>query len=77
MSGRVSAAGIVERLEKFGCDLVVIGSHGHGRLRRLLRGSLTDEVVRNARCPVLVVKAPPAHPPAPAKPLPAQVGRTA
>lgn len=57
-SGRYSAASVLELLEQFGCDLIVIGSHGHGRLRRLFRGSLTDEVVRNARCPVLVVKAP-------------------
>lgn len=56
--GRVSAAGIGELLRKFGCDLIVIGSHAHGRLRRLLRGSYTDEVVRRAPCPVLVVKAP-------------------
>src|SRR5262249_4886936 len=49
VAGRVSAAGILAMLEKFGCDLIVIGSHGHGRLRRLFRGSLTDEVVRHAR----------------------------
>ena len=54
VAGRVSAAGIVGMLERFGCDLIVLGSHGHGRLRRLLRGSLTDEVVRHAHCPVLV-----------------------
>lgn len=77
VAGRVSAAGIVGMLEKFGCDLIVIGSHGHGRLRRLLRGSLTDEVVRNAHCPVLVVKAPTARPAAPAKPVTAQSGRVA
>ena len=75
VAGRVSAAGIVGMLGKFGCDLIVIGSHGHGRFRRLLRGSLTDEVVRNAHCPVLVVKAIPAR--TPAKPVPAQSGRTA
>src|SRR5262249_34588873 len=57
VAGRVSAA-IVGVLEKFGCDLIVLGSHGHGRLRRLLHGSLMDEVVHNAHCPVLVVKAP-------------------
>jgi len=77
VAGRTSAAGIVEMLEKFGCDLIVIGSHGHGRLRRLLRGSLTDEVVRHARCPALVVKAPTAHPVVPAKPVAAQTSRTA
>ena len=74
---RASAAGIEGLLEKFGCDLIVIGSHGHGRLRRLFRGSLTDEVVRHARCPVLVVKAPATRPAAPAKPATAQTGRVA
>jgi len=77
VAGRVSAAGIVWMLETFGCDLIVIGSHGHGRLRRLIRGSLTDEVVRNAHCPVLVVKAPATRPSATAKPVTAQAGRVA
>jgi nucleotide-binding universal stress UspA family protein len=72
-----SAAGILEMLEAFGCDLIVIGSHGHGRLRRLLRGSLTDAVVRHAHCPVLVVKAATNPPTAPARPIAAQTGRTA
>jgi nucleotide-binding universal stress UspA family protein len=77
VAGRVSAAGIVRMLETFGCDLIVIGSRGHGRLRRLLRGSLTDQVVRNAHCPVLVVKAPATRPPAMAKPVTAQSGGVA
>ena len=67
MAGRVSAAGIVGVLERFGCDLIVIGSHGHGRLRRLFRGSMTDEVVRNSHCPVLLVKAPATRQPATTK----------
>jgi nucleotide-binding universal stress UspA family protein len=57
VSGRVSAAGVLGVLKRFGCDLIVIGSRGHGRLWRLLRWGLTDEVVRGAVCPVLVVKA--------------------
>jgi nucleotide-binding universal stress UspA family protein len=77
VAGRVSAAKIVGMLEKFGCDLIVIGSHGHGRLRRLLRGSLTDEVVRNAHCPVLVVKTPATRSTASAKSVRATSGKTA
>jgi nucleotide-binding universal stress UspA family protein len=38
--------------------LVVMGSHGRGGLRRLLWGSLSEQVVRHCPCPVLVVKAP-------------------
>ncbi len=68
--GRTSTAGIVETLEKFGCDLIVIGSHDHGRLRRLFRGSLTNEVIHHAHCPVLVVKAPLARSPAAVANLP-------
>jgi nucleotide-binding universal stress UspA family protein len=36
-------------------DLVVMGTHGRRGLRRLLLGSVTEEVVRLAPCPVLTV----------------------
>lgn len=77
VAGRVPAAGIVGMLEQFGCDLIVVGSHGHGRLRRLLRGSLTDEIVHRARSPVLVVKVPTTRPASPAKPVAARTGKVA
>jgi nucleotide-binding universal stress UspA family protein len=35
---------------------VVVGSHGHRAVRALLLGSTTQEVVRHATCPVLVVR---------------------
>jgi nucleotide-binding universal stress UspA family protein len=53
-------AHILEMLEKTGCDLIVMGTHGHTRLGHLLFGSVTEDVVRQAHCPVLLVK-PPAH----------------
>ena len=37
-------------------DLVVVGTHGRGALGRLFIGSVSDYVVRNAACPVLVVR---------------------
>jgi nucleotide-binding universal stress UspA family protein len=37
-------------------DLIVMGSHGRTGLRRLLMGSVTEKVIGNAPCPVLVVK---------------------
>jgi len=37
-------------------DLVVMGSHGRTGIRRALLGSVAEKVVRNARCPVLVVR---------------------
>ena len=36
-------------------DLLVIGSHGHGRFERWLLGSVVEKVLRKATCPVLVV----------------------
>ena len=38
-------------------DLIVIGSHGHGALYDLLVGSVTQGVIKEARCPVVVVPA--------------------
>lgn len=35
-------------------DLVVMGSHGHTGIGRMLLGSVAEKVVRHARCPVLV-----------------------
>jgi nucleotide-binding universal stress UspA family protein len=39
-----------------GCDLVVLGTHGVSGVRRWFTGSVAEEVVRRAPCPVLVVK---------------------
>jgi len=38
------------------CDLIVLGTHGETGIRRWLSGSVAEEVVRRAACPVLVVK---------------------
>jgi len=39
-------------------DLIVMGTHGWTGLGRLLMGSVAEQVVRRASCPVLTVKAP-------------------
>jgi len=56
MLGRPDAA-IVRLADDLGVGLVVMGSRGLGRVRRSLLGSVSDSVVRHARCPVLVVRA--------------------
>jgi nucleotide-binding universal stress UspA family protein len=58
VADKPSAAHVLEALEKAGCDLIVMGMHGHSWLRHRLFGSLTEEVVRLAHCPVMVVKSP-------------------
>jgi nucleotide-binding universal stress UspA family protein len=37
-------------------DMIVMGSHGKTGLKRLLMGSVTEKVIGNSPCPVLVVK---------------------
>jgi universal stress protein A len=37
-------------------DLIVIGTHGRSGIRRMLMGSVAESVLRDAKCPVLVVK---------------------
>ena len=49
---------IVDTAMEFHADLIVMGTHGRTGFRRLVLGSVTEEVVREAPCPVLTVKAP-------------------
>ncbi|QFU81257.1 universal stress protein [Natronorubrum aibiense] len=46
---------IVEQAQPDRCDLVVMGTHGRGGIDRLLLGSVTERVVRQAPVPVLTV----------------------
>jgi nucleotide-binding universal stress UspA family protein len=39
-----------------GCDLIVLGSHGHTGFDRLMVGSVAESVIREAPCLTLVVK---------------------
>lgn len=52
------AAEIVRVASETHCDMVVLGTHGRTGLQRLLMGSVAEQVVRKAPCPVLTVKAP-------------------
>lgn len=48
-------ARIVERARTLPADLIVIGSHGRSGVERLILGSVTEKVVRQAECPVMTV----------------------
>ena len=49
------ADAILKTVEKEDVDLVVMGTSGKHGLDRFLLGSVTEKVVRSAKCPVLAV----------------------
>lgn len=46
---------IVERAIMEGSDLIVISTHGRTGLSHMLLGSVTEKIIRHARCPVLSI----------------------
>jgi nucleotide-binding universal stress UspA family protein len=52
-----SAATVVAFAAELAADLIVMGTHGRTGLGRLFLGSVAEEVLRKAPCPVLTVKA--------------------
>ena len=49
------AASLIWAIEQYKADLVVMTSHSRHGMGRVLRGSVAEQVVRQAGCPVLVV----------------------
>jgi len=47
---------LVDILENYGCDLVVMGASGTSTLRSALLGSVSNEVLHAAGVPVMIVK---------------------
>jgi nucleotide-binding universal stress UspA family protein len=47
---------IVEEAERWGADLVIVGSHGYGSVKRFLLGSVSQSVVLHAPCSVEIVR---------------------
>jgi nucleotide-binding universal stress UspA family protein len=59
-----AALEIVRVAQETQCDIIVIGTHGRTGLGRFLMGSVAEQVLRTAPCPVLAVKTPfPSEPP--------------
>jgi len=57
VDGPSPADAIVSYADEHDVDLVVAGTHGRRGLRRLFIGSVAEEVLRRAPCPVLTVRA--------------------
>jgi nucleotide-binding universal stress UspA family protein len=53
-----AAREIAHTARETGSDVIVMGTHGHTALGRLLMGSVAEAVLRKAQCPVFMIKAP-------------------
>jgi nucleotide-binding universal stress UspA family protein len=58
----VPAEIIVQTAKEQNCDLIVMGTHGHGVIADVLIGSTAKWVVRQSAVPVLVIRLPKAFP---------------
>jgi nucleotide-binding universal stress UspA family protein len=52
----VAAAMILEAVRVHDGDLIVVGARGQGALKRMALGSVSESVLHQAKCPVLVVR---------------------
>jgi nucleotide-binding universal stress UspA family protein len=59
--GTPIAGTIAEYAAANNADLIVVGTHGYGPVKRLLLGSVSDQLLRCAPCPVLTVPPGSAH----------------
>jgi nucleotide-binding universal stress UspA family protein len=56
MTAHSPVAGILDYAEHHEIDLIVMGTHGRVGIDHLLSGSVAEDVVRHAACPVLTVR---------------------
>jgi nucleotide-binding universal stress UspA family protein len=50
------AATIMEYAESENIDLIIIGSRGRTSFKKLLLGSVSSSIIKNAHCAVLVIR---------------------
>lgn len=55
-TSKAPAEGIVHYAQHVDADLVVVATHGRTGFRRLVLGSVAEEIVRTAPCPVLTLR---------------------
>ncbi|XP_020592595.1 universal stress protein PHOS34-like [Phalaenopsis equestris] len=49
---------LCDAVEKFNADVLVVGSHGYGAIKRAVLGSVSDYCAHHAHCTVMIVKEP-------------------
>lgn len=49
---------VLEVAERFQCDAVVVGRPSRSRFDRMVMGSVSQNMVENAKCPVIIVPTP-------------------
>jgi len=52
------AKAVVEEADRWKADLIVVGSHGYGVMKKLLLGSVAQAVAQHAHCSVEIVRCP-------------------
>ncbi len=55
--------------QEHSCDVIIMGTHGHGGLHHLIFGSVAEYVLRHARCPVMTIRNRPDNEPPLTQPL--------
>ncbi len=54
--GASPEGGVMEEVRDWRPDLIVMGTHGRGGMKRLVLGSVADYLVRHAPCPVVTMR---------------------
>lgn len=52
----IAGAMIIREAEKSQADLLIMGTHGMSGLKHMLLGSVAEEVLRHANCPILTLR---------------------
>lgn len=59
--GKMVAQAILDQAQRTKADMIVMGTHGRRGLARAIMGSTAEEVLREAKVPVLLVRSPRRH----------------
>ncbi|KAI9330140.1 hypothetical protein DFJ73DRAFT_859237 [Zopfochytrium polystomum] len=55
---------IASKVDSENADVLIVGSHGRGPIRKALLGSVSDHLVKHVKAPVIVSRPEPVEPPA-------------